>query len=146
MGKRGPKPKGKVKIKWSADFAYAVGLITTDGCLSKSGRHILFVSTEKEQISNYMRALGIENIIGRTTSSYTNKKAFRVQFSDVLFYKFLLEIGLTPAKSLTIKQVAVPERYFFDFLRGCFDGDGCSYSYWDPRWKSSFMFYISFAS
>jgi len=37
-------------------------------------------------------------------------------------------------------------RTFFDFLRGCFDGDGCSYSYWDPRWKSSFMFYISFAS
>ena len=36
--------------------------------------------------------------------------------------------------------------YFFDFLRGCFDGDGCSYSYWDTRWRSSYMFYVSFAS
>ncbi len=31
-------------------------------------------------------------------------------------------------------------------MRGCFDGDGCSYSYWDPRWRSSFMFYVTFAS
>ncbi len=30
MGKRGAKPQGKVKIKWSPNFAYAVGLITTD--------------------------------------------------------------------------------------------------------------------
>lgn len=146
MGKRGQKPKSKVKIKWSANFAYVIGLIATDGCLSKDGRHILFVSAEKEQVDNYMKALSIENIVGRTTSSYTNKKAFRVQFSDVLFYKFLIEIGLTPAKSLTIKQVTVPDKYFFDFVRGCFDGDGCSYSYWDPRWKSSFMFYVGFAS
>lgn len=146
MGKRGPKPKGKVKIKRSANFAYAIGLIATDGCLSKNGRHILFVSMDKEQIDNYMKALGIKNRIGGTMSGYSHKKAFRVQFSDVLFYKFLLEIGLTPAKSLTIKQVIVPNKYFFDFLRGCFDGDGCSYSYWDPRWKSSFMFYIALAS
>lgn len=146
MGKRGPKPKSKVKIKWSSDFAYAVGLIVTDGCLSKNGRHILFVSAEKEQIANYMRALGIDNRVGRVTSGYTSRKAFRVQFSDVLFYKFLLGIGVTPAKSLTIQSIKIPDRYFFDFVRGCFDGDGCSYSYWDSRWKSSFMFYISFAS
>jgi hypothetical protein len=31
MGKMGPKPKGKVKIKWSANFAYAIGLLTTSG-------------------------------------------------------------------------------------------------------------------
>lgn len=32
------------------------------------------------------------------------------------------------------------------FLRGSFDGDGCTYSYFDPRWKSSFMFYTTFVS
>jgi hypothetical protein len=31
-------------------------------------------------------------------------------------------------------------------LRGCFDGDGTVYSYWDKRWKSSFMFYVEFIS
>ena len=40
----------------------------------------------------------------------------------------------------------MPIKYFFDFLRGHFDGDGTFYSYWDPRWKSSYMFYTVFIS
>lgn len=40
----------------------------------------------------------------------------------------------------------IPGKYFFDYLRGCFDGDGCFYSYWDPRWRSSHMFYLEFIS
>lgn len=146
MGKRGPKPKGKVKIEWTSNFAYAIGLIVTDGCLSGDGRHVLFVSNDKEQIKNYLTALKIKNRVGRTTSSFTSNKAYRIQFSDVIFYRFLVSIGLTPAKSLTVGKIKIPDEYFFDFLRGCLDGDGCSYSYWDKRWKSSFMFYICFAS
>jgi hypothetical protein len=37
----------------------------------------------------------------------------------------MLSIGLTPRKSLTLKELGVPEKYFFDFLRGLIDGDGC---------------------
>lgn len=147
MGKRGPKPKGRVKIRWSANFAYAIGLIVTDGCLSNDGLHITFVSKDKEQIDNFMMCLGILNIkVGQTFSGQKKNMSFRVQFGDVIFYKFLQSIGLTPAKSLTLGKINVPDEYFFDFLRGCFDGDGCSYSYWDPRWRSSFMFYLSLAS
>jgi len=64
----------------------------------------------------------------------------------VLFYDFLLKIGLSPAKSKTISELAIPNGYFFDFLRGYFDGDGCSYSYWDRVFPNSYRFYISFAS
>jgi len=38
--KRGPKPKGNVAISWNPEFAYAIGLLVSDGCLSKDGRHI----------------------------------------------------------------------------------------------------------
>ncbi|MDP2947516.1 MAG: hypothetical protein Q8N88_05365 [Nanoarchaeota archaeon] len=69
-----------------------------------------------------------------------------MQFKNRIFYDFLLSIGLTRKKSLTIGKLCIPEKYFFDFLRGCFDGDGCFYSYWDPRWRSSFMFYTEFCS
>ena len=51
-----------------------------------------------------------------------------------------------PRKSLTMGKLKIPNKYFFDFLRGCFDGDGCFYSYWDPRWRSSHMFYLEFVS
>ena len=50
MGKRGPKPKGKVKIAWSPQFAYAIGLLVSDGNLSPDGRHINFTTTDVELI------------------------------------------------------------------------------------------------
>lgn len=149
MGKRGPKPKGKVKIEWSSNFAYAIGLLVSDGSLSINGRHIVFTSRDIEQLENFTRALNIKGIaIGYTKcgEKYGDKRVARVQFGDVLFYQFLLDIGLMPNKSKIIGAVKVPEEYFFDFLRGSFDGDGCTYSYFDPRWKSSFMFYTTFVS
>ena len=61
-------------------------------------------------------------------------------------YKFILEIGFTPAKTKTIGAVKIPPEYFFDFLRGHHDGDGSFYSYWDTRWRNSFMYYLTFIS
>lgn len=146
MGKRGAKPKGKVNIKWSPEFAYAIGLLTTDGCLSTDGRHFDFTSKDKEQLVNFMKCLGIKVKIGYKTSGYSGKKYTRIQFGDVNFYKFLLGVGLMPAKTKIISALKIPKEYFFDFLRGHFDGDGTFYSYWDPRWRSSFMFYTEFIS
>ena len=146
MGKRGPKPKGLVKIEWSANFAYAIGLLVSDGNLSPDGRHIIFTSKDIEQVENFMVALNIDRYVGFSLSGYNESRTPRVQFGDVLFYNFLLSIGLMPNKSKIIGEVAIPPEYFFDFLRGTFDGDGSVYSYFDPRWKSSFMFYTTFAS
>lgn len=146
MGKRGQKPKNKVKIKWSPNFAYAIGLLVTDGCLSIDERHFDFTSKDKEQLINFMECLGIKVKIGYKTSGYTGKKYTRIQFGDVNFYKFLLEVGLMSAKTKTISALKIPENYFFDFLRGHLDGDGTFYYYWDPRWHSSFMFYTVFIS
>ena len=146
MGKRGPKPKGKVKIKWSSNFAYAIGLLVTDGNISSDGRHITFVSKDKQQIYNFQNALNTKLTVSHTRSGYSGRVCPRIQFSDVMFWNFLHEIGITPNKSKIIGDIAVPGRYFFDFLRGCFDGDGTFYSYYDKRWKSSFMFYTAFVS
>jgi len=148
MGKRGPKPKGKVGIVWSPAFAYAIGLLVTDGNLSPSGRHINLTSKDLELIQTFQEALGITGHIGKKSSGHGGgeKKYYVVQFGDVLFYDFLLSIGLTPNKTKTIGAVDIPKEYFFHFLRGHFDGDGCTYSYWDSRWEHSFMFYLGFAS
>lgn len=146
MGLRGPKPKGKVMIKWSPNFAYAIGLLVTDGNLSPDGRHIAFVSKDMEQITNLQKALGITCLVTKTRSGYKQSIAFRSQFGDVLFYSFLNNIGVTANKSKTIGRIDVPEAYYKDFLRGCFDGDGSFHSYYDTRWKQSFMFYTSFVS
>ncbi len=140
------KPKRKQPVKWSPEIAYAVGLITTDGCLSGDGRHIDFTSKDNQLVNTFKKCVGISNKTGWKTSGFTNKKYSRVQFSDVVLYKWLVSIGLTPNKSKTIRKLKIPNQYFFDFLRGHFDGDGSCYSCWDKRWRSSFMFYTSFIS
>lgn len=145
MGKRGPKPKRLVKTEWSENLAYAIGLLATDGCLVQATTLIDLTSTDREQLLNFNKCIGIDIKIGVKKSSL-GKKIMRVQIKNKIFYEFLLLIGLTPAKSKTIGAIDIPDKYFFDFLRGCFDGDGSFYSYWDKRWKSSFMFYTEFAS
>lgn len=142
------KPLSKVVIKWSPEFAYAIGLLVTDGCLSSDGRHFDFTSKDKDQILTFSRCLGLRDIkIGKKKSGFANSKEyFRVQFGDVIFYRWLNDLGLTSKKSKTIGSLKIPDKYFFDFLRGCFDGDGSMYAYWDPRWRSSYMFYMQFVS
>lgn len=145
MGLRGPKPKRK-KVVWSAKLAYAIGLLATDGCLSSDGRHIDLTSKDREQLLNFMHCIDKKIRIGTKKSSYQSKGVTYVQFSDVTLYDFLMEIGLTPNKTKTIGALQIPNSYFFDFLRGHHDGDGSFYSYFDSRWKNSFMFYLTFVS
>lgn len=144
---RGSQKNKNYKVKWSSNFAYAVGLITADGNLSKDGRHIEFTSKDIELVKTFKKCLNVTDVkIGTKTSSFTDKKYPRIQFSNVKLYKYLTKIGLMPNKSKFIGALKIPNKYFFDFLRGCFDGDGSSYSYWDKRWHSSFMFYTNFTS
>jgi hypothetical protein len=146
MTHRGSKPKRKKPPTWSAELAYAVGLITTDGCLYNNGRSINLTSNDRDQLATFKKCLRIKNKISYKQSGFTGKKSPCVQFGDVVLYNFLLDIGLTPAKTKTIGVLRIPDKYFFDFLRGHHDGDGTFYSYWDKRWKSSFMFYLVFIS
>jgi hypothetical protein len=145
MGKRGPKPKRIIDEKWTVNLAYAIGLIATDGCLSSDGLLIDLTSKDREQLLNFSKCVGVNFKIGNKKNG-NGDKCLRIQFKNRIFYNFLLSIGLTSRKSLTMGKLKIPDKYFFDFLRGCFDGDGCFYSYWDPRWRSSHMFYLEFIS
>ncbi len=130
---------------WSPEIAYSVGLIASDGCLSGDGRHIDLTSIDIEQLQNFSKAIG-RNLSIRPKQNSSPRPAYRIGFSDVAYYDFLLGIGLTPAKSKTLSSLKIPDSFYADFIRGVFDGDGCVYSFMDLRWKSSFMFYVNFAS
>lgn len=132
--------------QWSNKIAYAVGLLASDGNLSTDERHINLTSKDIEQLENFKKCLSLKCRIGIKSGGYSKSKYYFIQFSDVALYDFLTSIGLTPKKSLTIGSLRIPKRYFFSFLRGSLDGDGCCYSYFDKRWKSSFMIYLQFSS
>lgn len=134
-------------MKWTANLAYVIGLITSDGSLSKDGRHLNFTSKDLEQVENFRKILKLKNKIGiKANGTKPIKQYYNLQFGNVQLYRFLLTIGLSPNKSHTLVSVNVPDLYFRDFLRGVFDGDGCTFSYWSPQWPNSFVLYTAITS
>ena len=106
----------KTKTEWCAELAYAIGLIATDGNLSKDGRHINFTSKDKQLAGLFAKCLNLQTKITMKGNGFgKEKKYYFIQFGDKNFYNFLQKIGITPRKSKTISFVKVPAKYFFDF-------------------------------
>ncbi len=135
----------KKQYTWNYDIAYLVGLFASDGCLINDGRHLNITSKDIEIIHSVEAILDLHVKFGIKTSNY-NGWGYHLSFSNVALYDFLVGTGLTPAKSLTIGEIDVPDEFYFDFLRGEFDGDGCVRGFKDIRWANSHMFYIEFTS
>src|SRR5579872_4612509 len=120
------------QINWTASLAYAVGLITTDGSLSKDRRHIIFRSSDREQIENFKTILKLQNKIAQThNNGYAKKPTYRIQFGNIKLYKWLVDQGLFPAKTYSLSEISVPDAYFRDFIRGHIDRDGSIVAYED---------------
>lgn len=137
---------GPIDLSWRPELAYVVGLMATDGCLYNDRRHLNLTSKDRQLVDTFKNCLGLQNKVGRKRGGFAGTLAYNLQFGSTSFYRFLLSTGLTPAKSKTLGGVDVPKKYFPDLLRGLFDGDGTFFSYYDPRWKSSFMYYLVFIS
>lgn len=106
-----------------ADLWYLVGLITTDGSLSKDGRHIDITSKDGKFLKGLVKRLALSCRVTIKGDGF-GRQAYRIQIANRNFYDFLLSIGLMPKKSLILKKLDIPEIYFVDFLRGVIDGDG----------------------
>ena len=115
---------------WTTELAYAIGIITSDGCLSQDGRHLSVSSKDVQLLETVRVCLGLRVAItpyrGGNGCTYHH-----LQWGSRLFHAWLVELGLMPAKSKRLAALAIPDDYFVDFLRGCIDGDGSIVSYVD---------------
>lgn len=126
------------EFTWSPKLAYAIGLLVTDGNLSKDGRHIIMRSSDYNLLETFKTCLSIKNVISQSKNDgYAVKPSYRVQFGNVKFYRWLLKIGLFPNKTYTIGEIEIPDEFFEDFIRGHLDGDGSIIAYVD-RYNSYF--------
>lgn len=131
--RRGPTPGRYARetrsFIWTAELAWVVGLIATDGNLSRrNGMSI--TSKDRDLLETVQSCLGLRTGLG-VCKNGQGLLYSKLQWRDGSFYAWLTELGLTPAKSLTLKPLAVPDEYFHDFLRGCIDGDGSIVVYTD---------------
>ena len=145
MGKKGPVPK-IIDTTWTPELAYVVGIFASDGNLGKDGMYLEVTSNDRIVLKNVLHILHMEHIKIGTKNNGSGRRSYRIQFKRVRFHAWLLSLGLTPNKSKTISKLKIPEKLFFDFLRGEWDGDGTIYSFKDTRWKNSFTVSLGFAS
>jgi|SRR3989338_7437718 len=101
-----PQKRKDLKIEGS-NLWYLAGLITSDGSLSKDGRHIDITSEDSNFLNLLVKKLQIPNRV-RIKNKGTSKEAYRIQIANNNFYEFLVSIGLIPNKSLIINKVKVP--------------------------------------
>jgi hypothetical protein len=135
---RGPIPwsrPAREPLEWTTDLAWVVGLIATDGNLSRKPGRIAIMSNDTGMLELVRQRLGLRAAITPHRGGYGHR-CHRIVWSSRRFYDWLLDIGLTPAKSLTLGPLAVPDEYFRDFFRGCVDGDGSILTYVD-RYNTS---------
>ena len=122
-------PRMSRTLAWSPSMAWTVGLMATDGNLSR--RYALSItSKDRDLLETVKDCLGLTNALGVTTNGHGGRY-WKLQWRDRRFYEWLTVVGLTPAKSLTLGPLAVPDEFFADFLRGCLDGDGSVLVYTD---------------
>jgi len=118
-------------ITWTDRLAYVIGIIATDGTLRKNRKTIKIGMVDKEVIE-YIQEVLKEEVLGRKYNIFIDKKRdkenifnlYTYQFTSPLFYKFCLNIGLMPNKSLILQELIIPKEFFSSFLSGVIDGDG----------------------
>ena len=112
---------------WSPDMAYILGLMMTDGCISrtKNGSYrISLCLNDRDLLLEVARTMGSAHTI--TDSKY--QKGINVFiFGREKIAHDLIELGMKPRKSLNLEFPEVPKEYLRDFIRGVFDGDGSVY-------------------
>jgi intein-encoded DNA endonuclease-like protein len=111
--------------KWSYDMAYILGFIFADGNIikTKRGTHFVAIYTaDRELLVGMVQAFGSNHKI--STCVYETGNVYKVQIGSKELFHDLVALGLTPNKAKRMRLPDIPKKYFSDFLRGYFDGDG----------------------
>ena len=135
-----PRARSFLPLEWTSELAYAVGLMATDGCLVDDGRHLSFTSCDRELVETVLQIFNRRGCY-REARTAAGNPVFRAQFGNARLYRWLMSIGLTPRKSLTLGGIDVPDPHFLPLVRGLLDGDGSIYRRVQRPTRKTYPFY-----
>lgn len=111
--------------KWNEDMSYVLGFFFADGNMVKTKRNthfISFYSADKEILQDIKTVIGAEHILSKRESE--TGCVYRLQIGSKSIFEDLVKIGCIPNKTRRLFLPNVPKKFFSDFVRGYFDGDG----------------------
>lgn len=104
---------------------YIIGLIASDGCIyldKKQNRNMLNITSKDYKLIEYLN-----NLMTPSKKIYENKGSFSIIYKNDEALNYIISLGISYRKSLTLKFPYIPDEFFWSFMRGYFDGDGCIY-------------------
>lgn len=104
---------------WSPEMAWVLGLIASDGYIHKGLHYWQITMADLDCLEQVANLVGYT---GTIIKPFTNCHVLKI--NSTVMVRRLLEIGLTPRKSLTIEFPEMPSEMQRHFIRGVFDGDG----------------------
>jgi len=109
-------------------MAYILGFFAADGYITLHKNGGLFWSieiTDKKLIMQIRKSIRSEHKITIRKGRNKNEKSlYRLQIGSKEMCNDLFKLGFHNKKTQTLTTPKVPHRYFPDFVRGYFDGDG----------------------
>jgi len=108
-------------------MAYILGFFSADGYLTHNKRGANFWSiqiTDKELLECIRKVVGSEHKISEKIGKGNEKTLYRLQIGSKEMCKDLSKLGMFVRKTDSMSVPNVPAKYFSDFVRGYFDGDG----------------------
>jgi intein/homing endonuclease len=123
------KTVNKIFFKeWSRDMAYILGFFAADGTITKTRRGTSFWSiaiTDKKLLYLIRAIIKSDHTIGERKGKESHHKTiYRLQIGSKEMVEDLEKLGFCIQKAKTLGMPDIPEIYFWDFIRGYFDGDG----------------------
>lgn len=114
-------------------MAYILGFVVADGCVCKrKGRRESYIfnitSKDKEILLKIRRSIGSDHPIGIKYNSLKMPYSY-ISICSRVICEDLIKLGINPRKTYNLNPIKVPCKYFSDFVRGFFDGDGSVYTY-----------------
>lgn len=100
---------------------YWLGILATDGNISKKRNRINLTSKDRELLEQYTKFLNNKVKINKYKNSKYDIFEYYVNFSSEKVKTYLTKLGITPNKSY---DLSINFDISWDFIRGCFDGDG----------------------
>jgi len=116
-------------------MAYILGFIAADGNVSirknrKDSYLFNITNKDKRHLEKIRDILFPFKKICLKKSGYTGlKDNFYIQTTNKELCKDLIKLGMIPRKTYFLQLPKIPKKYFADFVRGFFDGDGTVYIY-----------------
>lgn len=110
-------------------MAYVLGFFAADGYIThnKRGAHFWCLEiTDKALLESIKHTISSNHSIGvRKKKKKIHKILYRLQIGSKEMCDDLRMLGMRERKTQSLAVPNVPKRFFPDFVRGYFDGDGC---------------------